>query len=68
MPERFSYTNALREVHPVEKMFFSFSCMTISLICSSIAVYLIVLIIMAAVLVFLAKIPLLSFFKMISGA
>ncbi|KWT81198.1 cobalt ECF transporter T component CbiQ [Candidatus Magnetominusculus xianensis] len=68
MPERYAYANALRDVHPVEKLFFSFSLMAISLISSSMAVLLMVIIIMAAVVLFLAKIPPRYYLKMMSSA
>ncbi|MBF0555978.1 MAG: cobalt ECF transporter T component CbiQ [Nitrospirae bacterium] len=57
MPDRFAYSNAIRDVHPVEKLVFSFSCMAISLISGSTAVHLIVFMMMAVVL-FMARIPL----------
>lgn len=58
MPDRFAYSNALRDAHPVEKLVFSFSCMLISLISGSMAVHLMVLMIMSAVVLLIAGIPL----------
>ncbi|MBF0487271.1 MAG: cobalt ECF transporter T component CbiQ [Nitrospirae bacterium] len=58
MPDRFAYSNALRDVHPVEKLVFSFSCMVITLISGSTVVHLTVFMIMAGAVLFLARIPL----------
>ncbi|MBF0456682.1 MAG: cobalt ECF transporter T component CbiQ [Nitrospirae bacterium] len=68
MPDRFAYSNALRDVHPVEKIVFAFSCMVISLISGSIPVHSLVLIIMSAVVLLIAGIPLRYYVGIMSKA
>jgi cobalt/nickel transport system permease protein len=68
MPDRFAYSNALRNVHPAEKLFFSLSCMLISLIGGSRYIHLTVFFIMVAAALFMARIPLRYYLKVMAAA
>lgn len=56
--DRYAYSNALKNVHPIEKFFFAMATMIICLVANSLLVSLVVIILMTGVSVLMGKIPL----------
>ncbi|MCQ6274256.1 cobalt ECF transporter T component CbiQ [Bacillus sp. V3B] len=63
--DQYAYTNALRDVHPVEKAVFSFSLLLFSLWSKSVWVSTIIFFVMSAIIVRKAEIPLRYYVKLL---
>ncbi|SJZ36649.1 cobalt ECF transporter T component CbiQ [Selenihalanaerobacter shriftii] len=63
--DQYAYSNNLRSIHPIEKALFALLTMLTCLVANSIITSLVIILLMAGVVIFRAKIPATSFAKMI---
>lgn len=63
--DQYTYANALRSIHPVEKMVFALLTMVICLVASSMLTSLLIIFIMTAGVIWGARIPILYYFKLL---
>ncbi|WHY58951.1 cobalt ECF transporter T component CbiQ [Peribacillus simplex] len=63
--DKYAYFNGLKDVHPLEKMVFALSLLLFSLTVRDMTVSLITFMVMSALIIFAAKIPLSYYFKLL---